>query len=227
MPLFRFNGLRPLELKKRNQSVEMDSPSRDQRITKTPSAELGAPSRAPMTYLSRCARGILDNQNKNNNKSLRTQIRRNHDLISQQQKLFQTLIDKVDRLSKLVSTPTSADNDEYPSKTCYESTSDSDSEVDGDRESRSETTFSALNSSDLSEVSETRKMLIKLGGDFEKSEGLGSKVDHNLAQVVDAGITQHIDRKLATSLCEKQLRPANCTTLLVPNLNKEIWTSSS
>ena len=70
-------------------------------------------------------------------------------------------------------------------------------------------------------------MLIKLGGDFEKSEGLGTEVDHNLAQVVDAGITQPIDRKLATSLCEKQLRPANCTTLLVPKLNKEIWTSSS
>ena len=70
-------------------------------------------------------------------------------------------------------------------------------------------------------------MLIKLGGDFEKSEGLGSEVDHNLAQVVDAGITQPIDRKLATSLCKKQLRLANCTTLLVPKLNKEIWTTSS
>ena len=195
-------------------------------------SRVGSPFEGPNDVFEQVRQGNsgiahMDNQNKNNNKSLQTQIRRNHDLISKQQKLFQTLIDKVDSLSKLVSTPTSADNDEYPSKTCYESTSDSDSEVDGDRESRSDTTFSVLNSSDLSEVRETRKMLIKLGGDCEKSEGLGTEVDHNLAQVVDAGITQPIDRKLATSLCKKQLRPANCTTLLVPKLNKEIWTTSS
>ena len=61
-------------------------------------------------------------------------------------------------------------------------------------------------------------MVLKLGADFEKSEGLGSDVNQNLAYVVDAVM----DRKSA-------LRETNkASTLRFHNrakLNKEIWAS--
>ena len=66
-----------------------------------------------------------------------------------------------------------------------------------------------------------------MGGDFQKLENTGPKVDENLAEVVNAGISQPIDRKIASTLCEKQVRPENCKFLMVPKINKELWVSSS
>ena len=68
-----------------------------------------------------------------------------------------------------------------------------------------------------------------MGGDFQKLESTGPKVDKNLhvAKVVNAGISQPIDRKIASTLCEKQVRPENCKFLMVQKINKELWVSSS
>ena len=100
---------------------------------------------------------------------------------------------------------------------------ESDSDIDEGVRSRS----MSPGLSHVSDMNETRKMLLQMAGDFQKLENTGPKVNENLAEVVNAGISQPIDRKIASTLCEKQVRPENCKFLMVPKINKELWVSSS
>ena len=160
--------------------------------------------------------------NENKELELQKQIDKNQALIISQQKSFNLLLEKVDNLVKIIQPPQMTDN-EQPSVTGYESVSDSDDDEGG----RSRSMSPGPSHINTCNMNETRKMLLQMGGDFKKLESTGPKVDENLAEVVNAGISQPIDRKIASALCEKQVRPDNCTYLTVPKINKELWVSSS
>ena len=52
-------------------------------------------------------------------------------------------------------------------------------------------------------------LLRQLGTKFEKEEELGDRGHSTLWAVINSGIKTPVDRKLAKTLCEKQLRPEN------------------
>ena len=112
---------------------------------------------------------------------LQKQIHKNQALIISQQRSFNLLLEKVDNLVKVIQPPQVTDNEQL-SVTGYES----DSDVDEGVRSRS----MSPGPSHVSDMNETRKMLLQMGGDFEKLENTGPKVDENLAEVVNAGISQ-------------------------------------
>ena len=127
-------------------------------------------------------------------------------------------MEKFDNLVTVIQPPQVTDNEQL-SVTGYES----DSDVDEGVRSRS----MSPGASHVTDMNETRKMLLQMGGDFQKLENTRPKVDENLAEVVNAGISQPIDRKIASTPCKKQVRPENCKFLMVPKINKELWVSSS
>lgn len=182
------------------------------------------------------------------------QIMLNAQLFLQQQQTVNTLIGKVDGLTKLVEnrgeqTVTPDENtrirqltrkDVIRQKTHVMSDSDAhdDSSTSEDGDSDSETGYADKsdgedNSSVLQnkqtqpEVSENMKMLMELGKEFERAETVGKKVDDTLSKVVDSGIRSMIDRNLAKELCGKYDRPENCKALVVPKINKELWNTTS
>ena len=77
------------------------------------------------------------------------------------------------------------------------------------------------------QVSDNMKLLQGIGKEFEKAEAVRSKVDETLSKVVDTGIRALIDRNLVKELCNKYQRPENCKALVVPKINKELWTTTS
>ena len=85
-------------------------------------------------------------------------------LIISQQRSFNLLLEKVDNLVKIVQPPQVTDNEQL-SVTGYES----DSDVDEGVRSRS----MSPGPGDVSDMNETRKMLLQMGGDFQKLENTG------------------------------------------------------
>ena len=112
---------------------------------------------------------------------LQKQIDKNQALIISQQRSFNLLLEKVDNLVKIIQPPQVTDNEQL-SVTGYES----DSDVDEGVRSRS----MSPGHSHVSDMNETRKMVLQMVGDFQKLENTGQKVDENLAEVVNAGISQ-------------------------------------
>lgn len=173
----------------------------------------------------------------------------NAQLFVQQQQTVNTLIGKVDELSKKF------ENTQQSGASVNENTrvkqitrkevirqkthalSDSDledvSEASENEESDVEDNY-AQSDSDTSQnqaqensegVSENMKMLLELGKELEKSESVSKKVDDTLSKVVNSGIRSMIDRNLAKELCGKYNRPDNCKALV--KINKELWNTTS
>ncbi|MCG7884353.1 MAG: hypothetical protein JAY96_22530 [Candidatus Thiodiazotropha endolucinida] len=67
------------------------------------------------------------------------------------------------------------------------------------------------------------ELLKAMGKEFAKTEAVGPKVDDTLAEIVNSGIKNKIDRNVAKELCEKFERPENCGGMIVPKINKELW----
>lgn len=67
------------------------------------------------------------------------------------------------------------------------------------------------------------ELLKAMGKQFAKTEAVGLKVNETLAEIVNSGIKNKIDRNVAKELCEKFEKPENCGGLIVPKINKKLW----
>lgn len=63
-------------------------------------------------------------------------------------------------------------------------------------------------------IGDVSQLWQQFGGEFIKQEPVGEKIDLYLAEVVDSGIKQPIDRKTAAALCEKQIKPEKSSFLI-------------
>ena len=185
------------------------------------------------------------------------QVMLNHQLFIQQQQTVSALIGKVDGLAKLVENngekqkASEAKREEktrvkqlgtgkQSRKTHVLSDSDiedvsSDSDFGYSEDDEGQSDNSDLNASDKkddkkdneTEASDLRKSLQNLAKELERNEAVGPNVDDTLSKIVNLGIRSVIDRKKSKELCETYVRPENCSGLVVPKINKELWNTSS
>ena len=182
------------------------------------------------------------------------QIMLNHQMFLQQQQTINALMGKVEGLTKDAANKMSALTDGHTvtpmqnrintvtkAHVLSDVSSDSDhSSSEGgynsDQSDDRPSTFSvhansirtnAVNQSGEVETNDNMKLLKDLGKELEKSESVANNVDDTLAQVVNINIRSQIDRNVAKELCAKYQRPGNCSSLVVPKINKELWNNSS
>ncbi|XP_053392796.1 uncharacterized protein LOC128555199 [Mercenaria mercenaria] len=174
------------------------------------------------------------------NSHLQMQMLQNQKIMLEQQSTVAGLVKKFDALAKQMDKRRRSDLLKLPRQpkpptitgSGYEDVSDSDSSYPSDNDA------SLLDSDDDGSVeghqvgnndcsSESLRLLAEMSRDFKKPEETGPKVDRVLADTVNFGISQPVDRKIATKLCDNQKRPSNCEFLRVPKVNKELWVSSS
>ena len=62
-----------------------------------------------------------------------------------------------------------------------------------------------------------------LAEEFSVAEKISPATDANLADIVKSLLTEKLSKHKLTEVQNKYLRPENCTNLVAPKINKQIW----
>ncbi|MES9882492.1 MAG: hypothetical protein ABW185_16610 [Sedimenticola sp.] len=126
-------------------------------------------------------------------------------------------------------------SDDHPSKKrCsagdkYSDISDGDMSSDGDSDSDEDVLplpdkTGAFTSDDVPKKS---KMLQSMKKKFEKSEEYSPAVHTDVADLVNTALKNNVNSNDAKELQAKYVRPGNCDTVIVPDINPELWENKS
>lgn len=72
-------------------------------------------------------------------------------------------------------------------------------------------------------TADSNEFYSKLSEKFVESEKTGPKVDGKLSDIIKEILKGNLSDKRRSELLDKHLRPENCAQLVVPRVNKEIW----